>query len=362
MRRIGIVGCGFIGTVHSYALAMLVEAGLVDACVTATYDSDAERAANTARQHPGAVAVASVEDLLDRVDLVWVCTWTAAHAAVVGQAVERGLAVFCEKPLAPTWDECAHVAGLLTTVPHQVGLVLRYAPVFTAAAALVHDGRYGRHLATLMRDDQYLPTQGIYGSTWRGDVTLAGGGTLLEHSIHDVDLLRWLHGEPAEVSARVHAGAGLAGIDDTANLTFAFADGSTAGLVSVWHQVLSRPSTRRLEIFCEDAVLWADDDHLGPLHVETSAGPEIVETELPAWADRCRGPAELVVPLMMYATPAKAFLDALDAGSPGRPDAATALAAHRLVELAYRSSAAGGHPVATDTLALPVPAPRRPPR
>ena len=47
-------------------------------------------------------------------------------------------------------------------------------------------------MATVLRDDQYFPIQGFYGSTWRKDVTQAGGGTLIEHSIHDVDVLRWL--------------------------------------------------------------------------------------------------------------------------------------------------------------------------
>lgn len=350
MKRIGIVGCGFIGTVHSYALAMLIGSGIVDARVVATFDTDRDRARRTADQHEGAEAVASFDVLLDRVDVVWVCTWTAAHAEFVEQAVARRLAVFCEKPLAPSWDECVRIADLLATVPHQVGLVLRYAPVFIAAADAVHSGTYGRHLATVMRDDQYLPTQGIYGSSWRADVALAGGGTLIEHSIHDVDVLRRLHGEPESISARVTNIAGLVGIDDSAAVTFTYADGTTSSLVSVWHQVLTRPSTRRLEVFCEEAVLWADDDHLGPLHVETTGGHEVVGAVLPDWTSRCDGPSEIVVPLLMYAVPAKAFLDALDEGKEGVPDARTALEAHRLVELAYRSSGLGGRPLAVDSL------------
>jgi len=352
VKRIGIVGGGFIGTVHSYALQMLIDAGLVDARVVATFDADAARASGMAERHDGAEALDSVESLLDRVDVVWVCTWTAAHADVVEQAVARGIAIFCEKPLAPTWDECVRVAGLLARVPHQVGLVLRYAPVFAAAADAVGSGRYGRHLATVMRDDQYLPTQGIYGSTWRADVSLAGGGTLIEHSIHDVDLLRWLHGDPDEISARIAYVAGIPGIDDSAAVALSYPGGVTATLVSIWHEVMTRPSTRRLEVFCEEAVLWADDDHLGPLHVETSSGRELVAAVLPEWTQRCVGPDEIVVPLLMYATPAKAFLDGLEEGRGGTPDAGTALAAHRIVELAYRSAAAGGRPLSLESLPI----------
>ena len=118
--------------------------------------------------------------------------------------------------------------------------------------------------------------------------------------------------------------------------------------MSVWHQILTRGSSRRLEVFCERAFLWADDDHLGPLHLETAGGSEAVVSELPEWVPALGLPDELVAPLAQYAAPAKGFLDALACGTaadPGRaPDAATALAAHRLVDLAYRSAASGGAP------------------
>ena len=100
--------------------------------------------------------------------------------------------------------------------------------------------------------------------------------------------------------------------------TFAYADGSVAQLTSVWHQVLSRESSRRLEMFCEDALLWTDDDYLGPLHVQTSAGTEVVELPLPEWAGRLQVPEVYAKGLAAYATPTKAFLDALAASGPRR--------------------------------------------
>ncbi len=347
MIRIGIVGCGFIGSVHSFALDRLVRAGLVDARVTCTFDVDQDRARQAADRH-GAHVAPDLDALLDGVDVVWVCTWTAAHPAVVDAAAARGRAVFCEKPLATTLVECERVAATLATVPHQVGLVLRGAPVFRTLVAAVGSGRYGSPVTTILRDDQYFPNQGMYASDWRADVTRAGGGTLLEHSIHDVDLLRWLLGDPTTVSARIAARAGYPGIDDAATVGFGYPGAATATLVSVWHQVLTRGSSRRLEVFCDDAFLWTDDDHLGPLHVETSAGTEIVRSGAPEWTELLGLPEEHATALAQYAAPAKAFLDALAAGesrAPDAPDAPVALAAHRLVDLAYRSSEAGAVPL-----------------
>jgi len=341
--RIGFVGCGHIASVHSLAIGALGAAGIVDARVVAAYDADTERATRLAAPHDATVAD-EVESLLDACEVVWVCTWTAAHLPVVRAAVERGRSVFCEKPLAPNLAECEEVAALLQQVPHQVGLVLRHAPVFRALAEAVHSGRFGPPLATVFRDDQYFPNQGMYRSQWRGDASLAGGGTLIEHSIHDVDVLAWVLGDPSEVSARVANRFGHPGIDDIADVTFVYPDGSVATLISIWHQVMRRPSTRRVEVFCEDAVLWTDDDHLGPLHVETTDAVSEIESSLPAWVGDLELTPEIAELLAPYAVAAKAFLDAIATGAPGEPDAATALGAHRLVDTAYRSAAAGGVP------------------
>jgi predicted dehydrogenase len=345
--RIGIVGCGHIATVHSYALRQLCDAGLIDARVVATFDTDPARAANIARHH-GARVSATLDAVLDEVDVVWICTWTAAHLEAVEAAAARGRALFCEKPLAPSLALAEQLTNALERVPHQVGLVLRHAPVFGALAEIVSSGRYGRPLATVLRDDQFFPNQGVYASSWRSDAGIAGGGTLIEHSIHDVDLLRWVLGDPSEVSARTACLFGHEGVDDVTTLTLRYGSGATATIVSVWHQILSRGSSRRLEIFCEDALLWTDDDHVGPLHVETSAGEELVTPSLPAWIDRLSVPEVLAKPLAQYAAPSKEFLDALcrdGSKARGHPDARIALEAHNVVDLAYRSAAAGGTPM-----------------
>ncbi len=347
MMRIGLVGSGHIGTVHAYALQQLADAQLVDARLTATYDADPERAARVARHHGGR-PYDDVDALLDDVDVVWVCTWTAAHLETVEAAAARGLPVFCEKPLAPDLPSARRVADALRRVPHQVGLVLRWSPVFANVAERLAAGAYGRVLSAVLRDDQYFPNQGLYGSTWREDVARAGGGTLIEHSIHDVDVLRWLLGDPDTVTARTASRFGHAGVEDAAAVTFTYGDGAFAQLASVWHQVLSRESSRRLEVFCEHALLWTDDDHLGPLHVQTADGTVTIAADLPEWAGAFTVPEQYRAAVAHYASASKWFLDAIaDASSErrGHPGADDALAAHGLVDLAYRSAAAGGAPM-----------------
>ena len=122
-------------------------------------------------------------------------------------------------------------------------------------------------MAVVFRDDQYLPIQGMYGSTWRGDVARAGAGTLLEHSIHDLDMLRFLLGPVVDVSARTNATSTTCPASRTwPRLTLRFSDGALARSLSVWHDNLARPSLRRVEVFCERRHIVVDgDDWFGPV-------------------------------------------------------------------------------------------------
>ncbi len=346
--RIGFVGTGVIAWAHAMGLQAMIRAQVLDATVVAVHDLDEERAAGFASVN-GSTAVSSVAEVLERCDVVWVCTPTAAHRRVVEAAAGRGLAVFCEKPLAPDLAGAealdAVVAG--SGVPAQVGLVLRSAPVFRALRDVLASGELGAPMAAVFRDDQYFPVQGIYGSTWRGDVAVAGGGCLIEHSIHDLDILRFCLGEVTHVTGRTADFSGHEGVEDLATVSLRFASGACAELVSVWHDILSRGSTRRVEVFCRQGMVWLDNDFLGPLHIQTTGGIEVRPCPPSGWVhDLALGDDEIGLAVSAYVEADRAFLDAVSAGRAPQPSFAEAVVAHRLVDAAYRSSRAGGTPVA----------------
>jgi predicted dehydrogenase len=345
--RVGLVGCGFIAAIHSRALKALAAAGLVDAAVVATCDRDVARAEAFARAHRAEVATDDPARVLEAVDAVYVCTPTAAHLEAVEAAAGAGVAVFCEKPLAPSLPEAEAVADAVASsgVPAQVGLVLRTSPAYRALVDLVGSGRLGRPQAAVFRDDQYFPTRGQYGSSWRADVSVAGGGTLIEHSIHDLDVLRWLLGEATSVSARTENFAGHPGIEDVAVATLGFASGATASLVSVWHQVLARPSTRWLEVLCEHGVVAAPDEYLAPLRLVTDVGAEEIAVAPPPWTADLPTDDRWRAALTVYAPQSRSFLEAVADRREPEPGLDVALEAHRLADAVYRSAAAGGAPV-----------------
>ncbi len=349
--KIGMVGCGLIGRSHATGLQATPKAELV-----AVYDTDRERAETLAKQFSplGIEAVKhSAAEVIEAVDALYVCTWTSEHRALVTAAAEAGKAVFCEKPLAPTLADATAMTEAVTVagVVNQVGLVLRHSPAFRVLRSLIQRPDVGPIMNVVFRDDQYIPNQGLYGSTWRNDFDKAGGGALIEHSIHDLDLLEWMMGDIASVSARMGSVHGLPGIDDQATVTLVAADGAQASLVSVWHDVLTRPSQRRVEVFTLKGYFSLEGDWNGPVTydiAETEAGPpssgKFEGRSLQKQCARLGGHGQ---------QPDVDFVEAVLDGRPAYPDLAIALAAHRLADAAYRSAEAGGDTVATPPTARP---------
>ena len=327
--RIGFLGAGLIATYHSKSLrrsgAPVVRAGV--------FDPDRDRAEAFAHAS-GHTLCASEAEVLDSCDAVYVCTWTSEHVRLVVEAVRRGLHVFCEKPLAVDLTGAEQLARLVdeSDIVHQVGLVLRRSPAFRLAKSLVDDPAAGEVFSAVFRDDQFIPIQGHYGSSWRADRAKAGAGTLLEHSIHDVDLLRWLIGDIESVSAFTANRHEIDGIEDVAVATLRFRNGALGTLTSVWHDNLARPSLRRVEIFCRNRHIVVDgDDWFGPVSWTNSDGSEgsVGGDDLTQSNDNPDGE----------------FIHSIIEGRTASPGFDVALRAHQVVDAMYRSAAAAGSPI-----------------
>lgn len=330
MVRVGFLGAGHIAALHEYLLAV----SGVDHDIVAVYDPDRGRAEAFAARN--GAEVLDEDGVIAASDAVYVTTWTAEHPRLVAAVAAAGKAVFCEKPLATGLDAATEMARAVgdAGVTNQVGLILRFMPPFRFVKRLLTDDRAGRVLAVVFRDDQYLPVGGSYGSTWRIDADKAGHGTVLEHSIHDLDILEWLVGPVGALSATTRNLHGHPDIEDVASVRVDFTNGATGTLTSIWHDITERESQRNIEIFCENLYVRIDDDFVGPVTWQFSGGEtEVLDgDELMAVvaADPDRG------------NPARAFLTAVAQRRAASPDLADALPAHRLVDAVYRSARVGG--------------------
>lgn len=338
--QVGFLGAGFISGFHVTCLA----GSRVEHRIVAVHDPDFDRARAFAARH-GAV-VMSEDDLIGAVDAVYVTTWTSEHPRLVDKVAAAGKAVFCEKPLAvsaPLVDEMVATVAAAGVI-NQVGLVLRFLGPARLVRHLLADERAGRVLAVVFRDDQYIPIQGLYGSDWRIDRARAGRGTMIEHSIHDVDLLRWWLGPIEAVSASTRSVHGHAGIEDVAAARMDFASGAVATLVSVWHDILERPSARHIELFCERLHIVIENELFGPVRYQFNGEPAVT-LEGRALTDALAAFGDAP------ANSADAFLRAIELGEPADPSFAAAVPAHRVVDAIYESADAGGELVRNAELA-----------
>jgi predicted dehydrogenase len=347
MLKVAFLGTGLISWAHSLALEAMIDTKVVDVQIASCYDIDSARAGQFAATH-GCSRKESAEEALTDVDVVWICTPTSQHRTLVETAASQGVAVFCEKPLGRNMDEVRAMAGTVeeTRIPFQVGLVLRRCPVFIKLREMVLSGSLGKAMVVSFRDDQFFPVQGHYASTWRGDVEQAGGGTVIEHSIHDLDILRYCFGEIRSISATTYNFAGYNGIEDAAAVNLAFESGLSGSLVSAWHQILSRPSTRRVEAIFEHGMVWLENDFVGPLHLLTDNGEEVIECPPPSWVKDLPLPDnEIGIAIRMYAESDRRFTESVMAGVKPSPSIEEAVQAHKLVDAVYVSASAGGAPV-----------------
>ena len=331
--RVGFLGSGLVAGIHRHGLAAVGDR----IAWAGVHDTDGGRAAEFSAQ-TGAPVCATAGEVLDRSDAVYVCTWTSEHAVMVQEAADRGVAVYCEKPLAVSLPVAQEMTErvLSAGVVNQTGLVLRHSPAFRWLRRLVTDPRAGPVMSVSFRDDQYLPVDGYYRSRWRADARLAGSGVLLEHSIHDVDILEFLLGPIERISCRTRALHGIPGIEDVAVVLFTFRSGVPATLTTLWHDMLERPNERRVEIHCRD--LWSVLDgnhHWGPVSWQFRGEP--LRTAGMDDLDDLVGPAAVE-----DHNPDAAFVAAVEARRPAYPDFGIALRAHAIVDAAYRSAEAGG--------------------
>jgi predicted dehydrogenase len=230
LPRLGFLGVGWIGRSRMQALA---EEGLAE--VAAVADPQAEAVAAAAEAVPAAERAASLEELLDQdLDGVVIATPSALHAEQAIAALERGFAVFCQKPLGRNAKETRRVLTAARAADRLLGVDLSYRHVeaLRTARRAVEAGEIGRlHSLDLAFHNAYGPDK-----PWFTDPELAGGGCLIDLGTHLVDLALWLTGS-REVAVETARTLSLHGheVEDQASAELALGE-VRARLACSWFQ------------------------------------------------------------------------------------------------------------------------------
>ena len=171
------------------------------------------------------------DDLLADADGVVLCSTNADHLAWVERAADAGVDVLCEKPLAPSIEEAEAVvdAGREAGVHVGVAMPLRFSQPVRNAKTAMDDG--------LLGDLQFLSgtNRGQMPGSWFVDESESGGGAVMDHSVHIVDIVRWITGEDvAEVYAETDTRFHDVPVEDVNFLSMKLTDGTEFALDGSW--------------------------------------------------------------------------------------------------------------------------------
>ena len=248
--RLGFLGTGWIGR---HRLEAVAASGAAE--IAAVVDSAPANASAAQATAPGAQVLGSLDELLDAdLDGLVIATPSALHADQSVAALQRGLAVFCQKPLGRSAEETARVVDAARAADRLLGVDLSYR--FVEGARLVRELVRGGELGTVYAAD--LVFHNAYGpdKPWFYDPALSGGGCVIDLGIHLVDLALWTLGHPglAGVSARLFAGgAPLDGrtdvVEDYAVATLDLEGGAVVRLACSWNLPAGRDAVIGAEFF-----------------------------------------------------------------------------------------------------------------
>jgi predicted dehydrogenase len=189
--RMGIIGVGGIAqSRHIPAFLQLKD----KVTITAVQDLNIDRAREVAAISGIENVCADYKDMFDKVDAVTICTPNKFHAEIAIAALEAGVHVLCEKPMAITVDECE----AMISAANQAGKVLsiayhyRFKKEAQAAKQTMLEGAVGDPLVIRVQAlrRRKVPGWGVFTNK-----ELQGGGSLIDYGCHLLDLSLWLLGD-----------------------------------------------------------------------------------------------------------------------------------------------------------------------
>jgi predicted dehydrogenase len=231
--RTAVIGVGYLGRFHAQKYAQSAASQLI-----AVVDANAEAARRVAAEL-SVEACTHIDEVLDRVDAISIAVPTPLHFAIGRAAIERGVHVLMEKPIALTVEEADGLVELARSkgCVLQVGHLERFNPAVMAAV-------------DRLKTPRFVESHRLAPFKQRGtDVSV-----VLDLMIHDIDLIQELVGEPIESIDAVGATV-FSGETDIVNARLRFRGGCVANTTA---SRVSLKQERKIRIFQDDAYLSID--------------------------------------------------------------------------------------------------------
>jgi UDP-N-acetylglucosamine 3-dehydrogenase len=232
--RVGIISFAHMHA-HGYADALVQLEGVEFAGIA---DDNAERGKQAAEKY-GTVYYGSVTELLQAVDAVVVTSENIKHHQHVVAAAQAGKHILCEKPLSTTVDKAEDMIRVCKEngVILQTAFPVRFNASVVRAKQMIDEGVVGRILAIKGTN------RGTNPGGWFVQKELSGGGAMIDHTVHVVDIMRWyMNAEVREVYAENDTKFSDYGIDDCGIMSMEFDNGVFASLDFSWSRNKTFPT------------------------------------------------------------------------------------------------------------------------
>ncbi len=214
MIRVGVVGMGFIGQVHAKCYQATADVQLAVICdIDEAKLKSAGQTQGNIDQGAGGLDLAGVELYTDfdsmlseaNLDAVSITLPTSMHAEFTIKALDAGLNVLCEKPIAPNMSQCKRIiaAADKSNKILQIGHCIRFWPEYAKTKEIIDSGQYGQVKAAAFRRLGSAPAWSW--NQWMMD-SAQSGGALMDLHIHDSDYVQYVFGMPGAVYTRCTKG------------------------------------------------------------------------------------------------------------------------------------------------------------
>jgi len=252
--RGAVTGFGRMGMTHYSILNCHPEVQFVAICDPSSFIR------SKAEAHLGIRVFSDHEEMLreSELDFVVIATPTGTHTDCAIHAIENGVHMFMEKPLAVTPEDGQRILDALAgkSLVNQVGYVVRFNDIFLAVKRLLDDGQLGD--ITSFKAEVRGPTilhevkQG-----WRATKS-QGGGCLHDFASHAVDLICYLFGPPDQVAGSTLQKIYSTNVSDAVYSTFIYNSGTVGTLQANWSDASYRKPTYNLDVLCRGGRIIAD--------------------------------------------------------------------------------------------------------
>lgn len=269
MIDLAVVGLGKMGLSHLSMIKAHPEVNLVGVCDATKYVLD------VLNKYTGVATYTDFTTMLDQAmpAAVIIATPTHLHAIMVREALQRGIHVFCEKPLftdPETSQALTNLAAQHDAVT-QVGYHNRFVASFGEVRRLLELGAIGPVNSALA--EAYGPVVlKPSGQSWRSQ-RASGGGSLYDYAAHPLNLLTWYLGEPLGVTGGALTSIFSAQIDDAVTATLHYPSG-TAQLSVNWSDESQRKMTTKITLWGPHGRIYADRQEIQVYLRDTAPIPD----------------------------------------------------------------------------------------